>query len=76
MNEPQFTIADLNKKFRIVRDVKVTIPKTDKQEGYSGPISGIQSEVIVQGMIDRGSNLVTLKATIPPPPPAGDDKKK
>ena len=62
----------LNKAYKIdaETDVTVNIPALEKKHGpYNGPLSGIPEEAIVEGMVERGSNLVSRKGDTPPPGP-------
>lgn len=58
-----FNNPKLNEKY-IITSEKDQQVKTPKQEGipaYTGKLSGINDEKIIEGMIDRGSNLVQHK---------------
>lgn len=66
-----FKKASLNKKYIITGgDCAVTTP-----DGYSGNISDITDETVIDGMISRGSNLVALKEATPPPLPGKEADK-
>ena len=55
----EFVKADLNKKFKIncSVDMPVRLPN-----GKECKLSEIEDEEVVQGMLDRKSNLVSLKS--------------
>jgi hypothetical protein len=65
--ELKFANEELNKSHEILttNDCKVILPAS--AGGYKGPISGIRTAQELEGMIERGSNLVKRKAGSPTP---------
>ena len=79
----KFGIPALNKKYDILteHDHDIKTPPctlkdgTTKVLGYDGKISGVKDALVLDAMIERGSNLVAVKAKPEPDGPDGEKKK-
>lgn len=74
-----FKKSALNKKYELAcpPETVVHVPVRETHGAYSGQIGDIADTAILDGMIARGSNLLSLKKAPQkedPPPPAADEQ--